>query len=40
MYHLSGLKIGFRGIFGFLWDLRMWVVCVGSIWYGVGSYEN
>jgi len=30
MYHLSGFKISSGGIFGFLWDLRVWVVCVGS----------
>jgi hypothetical protein len=30
MYHLYGFKIGSGGIFGLLWDLRVWVVCVDS----------
>jgi len=28
MYHLYGFKIGSGGIFGFLWDLEVWVVGV------------
>jgi len=35
MYHLYGFKISSGGIFGFLWDLMVWVVCVGSCFLGV-----
>ena len=34
MYHLYGFKIGSGCIFGFLWDLRAGVVCVGSCFFG------
>jgi hypothetical protein len=45
MYHLCGFKISSGGIFGFLWDLRVRVVCVyfcflvgdGNIFMRVGS---
>jgi len=39
MYHQCGFKIRSGGIFGFLWDLEVWVVCVGSCFFvGMGIF--